>query len=227
MSKTVRIAALGASLLLAASALFSCGNNGQIADSYEIIKESTDKALAIESGEILVYEMNTAAKDIEGYSLNSSSETYIRYTGTESPDFDLNATKTDIASGETEAYELIKDGDSVLELFNGQGEFVEDAEIPDIFELFRVEFGTSDIKSVEVVRMEKGVQLYSLTMSEKYANKFDTEADGVVTDCTGVVLSYYINSVKELQKVVCEYTSTVTVNGESAEVVKAIDAQIA
>ena len=227
MSKTVRIAALGATVLLAVSAFLACGGNAQITDSYKIIKESTEKALENESGEILVYEMNTAAKDIEGYSLNTSSETYIRYTGTESPDFDLNATRTDIASGETEAYELIKDGDNVLELLNGQGEFVEDAELPDIFELFRVEYDTSDIKSVEIKYMEKGVQLYALTMSGKYADKFDTEADGVVTDCTGVVLSYYINSVKELQKVVCEYTSTVTVNGESAEVVKAIDAQIA
>ena len=65
MSKTVRIAALGATLLLAASAFFACGNSAQIADSYKIIKESTDKALGNESGEILVYEMSTAAKDIE------------------------------------------------------------------------------------------------------------------------------------------------------------------
>ncbi len=227
MKKNVRIAALGISLLLAASAAFACGDNGQTAEAYTIIKESTDKALSIESGEILIYEMNTADKDFEGHILNKSSETYIRYTGTEEPDFDLNATITAIATGETDTYELIKDGENVLELTNGEGAFIEDAVLPDIFEIFRLGYDVKDIKSVEVVWQEKGVQLYSLTMNSQYANKFDATEDGVTTDCTGVVLSYYINSVKELQKVVCEYTSTVTVNGETVNVVKAIDAQIA
>ncbi len=227
MKKNVRIAALGISLLLAASAAFACGDNGQTAEAYTIIKESTDKALSIESGEILIYEMNTADKDFEGYALNKSSETYIRFTGTEDPDFNLSATITAVDAGQADTYELIKDGENVLELTNGEGAFIEDAVLPDIFELFRLEYDVKDIKSVEVVWLEKGIQLYSLTMNSQYANKFDITEDDMTTDCTDVVLSYYINSVKELQKVVCEYTSTVTVNGESVKVVKAIDAQIA
>lgn len=227
MKKTVKIASLGMAVCLAAASLFACGDKTQITDTYAIIKESTDKALGIESGEILIYEMNTASEDFEGYVLNTSTETYIRFNGTEAPDFDLNATSVVTATGESTTYELIKDGENVLELTNGEGSFVEDAVLPDIFETFRLDFDEGDIKSVEIVRMEKGVQLYELTMTSKYADKFDTEADGASTDCTGVVLAYYIDSVKNLQKLVCEYTSTVTVDGVSKQVVKAVDAQIA
>ncbi len=227
MNKNVRIAALGAAVCLVASSFFACGSKALITDTYTIIKDSTDKALSIESGEILIYEMNTAEKDIEGHPLNVSTETYIRFTGTENPDFDLNATTDVTATGECTTYELVKDGDTVLELIDGSGSFAPDAEIPDIFEMFRLDFSEEDIKSVELTPTEKGIQLYKLTMSKQYADKFDTEADGVTTDCTEVVLAYYIDAVKNLQKLVCEYTSTVTVDGTSVQVVKAVDAQIA
>lgn len=227
MNKTVRIASFGAAVCLAAASLFACGNKTLITDTYTIIKESTDKALSIESGEILIYEISTADKNIEGHSLNGSTETYIRFTGTEDPDFDLTATIDDTLIGETTTYELVKDGETVIELVDGNGSFAPDADIPDIFETFRLDFTVSDIKNVEVTPTEKGIQLYKLTMSKDYANKFDTEADGVATDCTDVVLAYYIDAVKNLQKLVCEYTLTVTVDGTAVNVVKAVDAQIA
>ena len=227
MNRTVKIAALVTALCLVSASLFGCNGNAEKAEYFELIKTSSEAAVALESGEILVHESITADVEIEGVNNSGNSETFIYFTNGEVPDFELRATTSIGVDGAAKQYELIKDGDTVLELVDGVGDFVSEKELPDIFANFRVDFELNDIKTVVVESELKGVKVYKLSMTKAYADEFDSEVDGVNTDCTDIAYSYYIDSRGTLQKVVCETASTVTVGGQSQSLVSVVDSAIA
>lgn len=227
MKRTLKTAVLGTALCLSACLLFSCGGSAQTAEYYEAVKTACESALTKESGEILIYESITADTDIENGYKNGSRETYIRFDGTEAPDFEMSVTDTFAGEDEPALYELIKDGDMILELVDGQGSIVTDVELPDIFENFRVDFEADDIKNAEVELRDKGIKCYKLTMKPSFVDSFDGETDGASSDYTAVTYSFYIDSVKRLEKVVCEMAVTVTVGDQTQQVVRVIDSEIA
>lgn len=218
-----KITFLGAVLCLAVTLLFSCTASSEAAEYYDIIKASCESALSKESGEILIYESITADTDLENGYKSGSTETYIYFSGSESPDFEMTVTD----SSENGTYQLFKDGETVIELFDGEGSIVTDKELPDLFENFRVEFTADDIKKAETEQREKGVKCYKLTMKPSFVDRFDGEADGVSSDYTAITYSFYIDSVKRLEKIVCEMTVTVTADGQTQQVVRVIDSEIA
>ena len=227
MKRIQKTAVFATALCLAVSILASCGSKVDVAEYYELIKTSCNSALAIESGEILVYESITADSDMENGYATGSVETYVRFEGNETPDFELSSTKITASTGDYEFYELIKDGDTVIELIDGEGKFAENVQLPDIFENFRVEFTAQDVKSIEIEQREKGVKCYKLIMKSAYIDSFDTETAEVSSDCTALTYSFCIDSLKRLEKVVCEMTLTVSANGQTQKVVRVIDSEIA
>lgn len=223
MNRIFKIAALGAAVCVLSASLFSCGGDAQNDEYFAAVKNGSELATALDAGEILVHESITASEDIEGGYANGTSETHIRFTG---ENFELKST---LSSGENDSstYELIKDGDTVIELKNGEGELVTDVELPDVFATFRVDFTAEDIEDVAVETELKGVKSYKLRMTKSYVNGFDSDTEGVVTDCTDVVYTYYITPRGELEKVVSEKSLTVTVGDKAQSVVKVVDSAIA
>lgn len=225
MNRLYRIAALGAALALASTVLVGCRNEKDISEKLSIISESCEKTVTQESGEILIYKTLKVDTDIEGVAENSSEETYIKYANnTGDPDFTINRTSTVNASEQSSSYEFVKEGDILIELYDGVGNFAQTA--PDIFEGIRLDFDVSDIESIEVTSLSKGVKEYNILMTDEYADTFDSESDGTVIDCTKVVYCYYIDSMLELSNILRETTSTLTHNGESQTMVEFIDAKI-
>ena len=222
MKRTKKITFLGTALCLAVTLLFSCTAGSEAAEYYDIIKASCESALSKEIGEILIYESITTDTDLENGYKSGSSETYIYYSGSESPDFEMTVTD----SGESATYQLFKNGETVIELVDNEGSVVTDKELPDLFENFRVNFTAEDIKKAEAEQHEKGVKCYKLTMKTSFVDSFDSEADGVSSDYTAVTYSFYIDSLKRLEKIVCEMTATVTADGQTQQVVRVIDSQI-
>ncbi len=229
MNKFCRIAALGVAVFLSASMFFGCRDEKDIAEKFAFISESCDKALALESGEILIYDSVKLNKDVEGAAQNGTTETYIVFeNGPKSPDFGLEKNVMLDASDKASKYELVKTPETVIEFVDGVGkELPKDTEMPDIFEIFRVSFEASDIEDVTVTLLDKGIRSYTLTMSDEYADKYDFNEGDASSDCTGVVICYYINSVKELSNVTFEITSELTASGETQTVTRFIDAKIA
>ena len=229
MNKFCRIAALGVAVLLSASMLFGCRDEKDIADKFAIINESCDRALSLESGEILIYDTVKLDKDVEGVAQNGTTETYIVFENApEDPHFGLERTEILDARDTASKYELIKNDKAVIEFIDGVGkELAIDTEMPDIFEIFRINFDVSDIEDVTVTLLDKGIRAYALTMSDEYANKYDFNEEGISSDCTDVVICYYISSVKDFGNVTFEITSKLTADGETQTVTRFIDAKIA
>lgn len=193
---------------------------------YDVVKASSEWAVSLESGEILVHESVTVDENIEGGYVNRSSETYVRFSGENASDFELKSTSS-VDGAESVTYELIKDGDRILALENGEGDFVDGAEVPDIFENLRVEFEATNIKDASVEIGLKGVKSYKLTMNKEYTDSFDSETDGVLYDCTGLIYTYYVNPHGELEKAVYETTASITCGDMVQNVVTVVDATVA
>ncbi len=226
MNRIVKLAVLSTAVCALSGMLFACGNDAEINQYYEIVKLGSESAVALDVSEILVHESVTADKDIEGCYLNGTSETYIHFIGDDASDFELNSISS-FGEGDAVTYELIKNDDMILELYNGSGNLVDDAVIPDFFENFRLGFTAQDIKRIDVGVELKGVKSYKFTMSKAYINSFDSEADGVATDCTDVSYTYYIDPYGVLEKVVSETALTVTYGDKTQNVVRVIDSAIA
>ena len=232
MNRFLRGASLAAALIVSTSMFFACGNNpnGKInkkdfEEKLTFINEVSDKALNIEKGEILVNETVTLENDIESVAKNRTIETYVRFSnGPEMPDFELEKTTCLKGSEDVERYTFVKSGETMFELFNGVGEYAEEA--PDIYEALRIDFDVDSIKNIEVLDAEKGNDCYKLTMVNEYANKFDKDSDGVKFDCTEVIISYYVDSLGHFTKRTCEITTTLIANGESQSMTQFIEAKI-
>ena len=129
MNKFLRGACFAAALVVSTSMLFSCKED--YSEELAKITETTDKALGLEKGEILVNETFTLEKDIADVAENGTIETFVRFSnGPESPDFELEKTEYMINAGSNPVYTFVKSGETMFELFDGVGEYAEDA--PDI-----------------------------------------------------------------------------------------------
>ena len=227
MNRTVKFAAIGAAVCILSASLFSCGGGVDKGECYELIKASSEAAAALEAGEILIYESVTADVDIEDCYTGGTTETYIRFTGGEALDFELSSSKAVSIDSPATTYELIKSGDTVFELYDGVGKMLENPELPDIFENFRVNFTAEDIKKVEVETGLKGVKAYKLTMTKAYINSFDSKTESAQTDCNGITYTYYLDPHGELEKVVCETLVSVKAGDKTQTVIKVTDSAIA
>ncbi len=226
MNRFIKGAALGLALVLSSAAFFGCQSKADISEEFEFVTGVSDKALSINEGEILVNETVTAEKDIEGVVQSKDIETYITFSnGPEAPDFELQRTEVLAASSDViSEYTFVKSGETMLELFDGVGDYATEA--PDIYESFAIDFGTDEISELEVTGAEKGNDCYMMTMTSEYADKLDAESDGAKFDCTSVVICYYIDSLDRLTKRTCEITYTLTADGESQTVTRFIDSKI-
>ena len=225
MNRYIKGAALGLAFILSSTIFCGCQNETNIADKLAIVTEISDKALSISEGEILIKETVTAEKDIEGVAQSMDIETYVRFTsGPEAPDFELERSQLITSTGDCSEYNFVKSGETLLELFDGVGDYADEA--PDIYETFNIDFGVDEISEFEVIDAEKGNDCYKMTMTPEYADKYDTESDGAKFDCTSVVICYYIDSVDRFTKRTCEITFTLTVDGESQTVTRFIESKI-
>ena len=225
MNRLIKGAALGLALVLSSTAFFGCQSKADISEKFEFVTGVSDKALSVTEGEILVNETVTAQKDIEGIVQSKDIETYITFSnGPEAPDFELQRTEVLASSGDRSEYTFVKSGETMLELFDGVGDYATEA--PDIYESFAIDFGTDEISELEVTDAEKGNDCYMMTMTSEYADKLDTESDGTKLDCTSVIICYYIDSLERLTKRTCEITYTLTLDGESQTVSRFIDSKI-
>ncbi|MBQ8249710.1 MAG: hypothetical protein IJY93_07530 [Clostridia bacterium] len=226
MNRFAKCAALGLALVLSSTAIFGCQSKAEVSEKLEYVTGISNKALNISEGEILVNEKVTVEKVIEGIAQNKDIETYIVFTnGPEAPDFELQKNETLADTGEYSVYTFVKSGETMIELFDGVGDVA--VEAPDIYEALRVDFSADEISKLEVTKAEKLNDCYKMTMVSEYADKYDTETDGVTYDCTSLVICYYIDSVERLTKRTCEITYTLTVNGESQTVTRFIESKIA
>ncbi|MBQ8509238.1 MAG: hypothetical protein IJ493_04950 [Clostridia bacterium] len=210
-----KIAALTAALCLASSLLCGCRSEKQLTEDFEVPKQGCENAIALESGEIMIYASVKAEKDVPVYATNSSTETYIKFVQGEALEYDLTANTTITSTGETSTFEATQEMGELVQLQDG---VVISAEEPDIFEGFRINYTTADIESIEVVSTGDGLTLYAVTMTGAYADTFDLEADGVKSDCTKVLYNYYVDASGVTRTVLSEFTRTVTSDGESQSV---------
>ena len=225
MNRFFRIVSLGAALCVGAALLVGCRDEKDISEKLELISEGCSKAISDESGEILVYKTVRFQNDVEGVLDSSIEETYVRFANNAgAPDFELTRDTTMSVSGDVSSYQFLKEGETMIELFNGSGGYATEA--PDIFEEFYVDFEAADIESVKVTVKEKGFKEYRLMMTSSYANSFDTESDGLTKDCTSVIYCYYIDNYTNLSNILREFVYTVTYDGEAQRLVEFIDAKI-
>lgn len=223
MKALLRTAALLAAFVLVCT-MSACGRNeAAIAESLDAVKESCKVEAEAKSGEICIYKTIKLDTDIEGIAQNSSIETYIKYVNeTGDPDFALTETTKIATSNNSSTRTFEKEGELMLELVDGVGNFATEA--PDIFEELHANFEVQDVESSDVVATGyKGIKEYKFVMTSEYANSFDTERDGAVLDCIAVKYTYSIDGSKDIATILREYTYTITYDGQSQTLVEVVD----
>lgn len=225
MNRFLKMLSLALVLLIGVALFAGCRNEKDISEKLDLIFEACDKAIGDESGEILIHKTVKLNTDIEDILESSTEETFVQFRNNSGePDFNLTRDYSATNSDSVSNYEFAKEGEVMIELFDGSGDYATEA--PDIFEEFRVKFTASDVESIEITTQEKGFKEYKLYMKSSYANGFDSEADGLTKDCISVAYCYYVDNYKNLSNILREYVYTVTYEGESQELVEFIDAKI-
>ncbi len=225
MKRFLKILSIAAALIICVAAFAGCRNSKDISEKLDLIFEVCVSEISDESGEILIYRNVSVEKDIEDVLAGVTEETFVQFrNNTGAPDFNLTRTSASSDSDETLEYEFAKEGEFMVELFNGSGDIATEA--PDIFEEFKIRFSASDVEKIEVSQQAKGFKEYKITMKAAYADGFDTEEDGLLKDCTGVVYCYYIDNYKNLSNILRQFNYKATYEGETQKVVEIIDAKI-
>ena len=225
MNRFLKIVSLGMALFIGATLLVGCRDEKDITQKIELVFEASDKAISDENGEILIYKTVKLDKDIEGVLVNTSEDTFVQFRNNiDEPDFELTRDYSESGAEKSTQYQFVKEGDVMIELFDGRGDYAEVA--PDIFEEFKLTFTAADVDYIEVTAKEKGFKEYKFYMTEAYINTFDSEADGLTKDCTDIAYGYYVNNYKNLSNVLREYVYTVTYNGEAQQLIEFVDAKI-
>ena len=225
MNRFLKMLSLALALLVGAMLLASCRNEKDISEKLDLIFEACDKAIGDESGELLIHKTVKLDADIEDVLESSTEETFVQFRNNSGdPDFNLTRDYSSKNSANVSNYEFAKEGDVMIELFDGSGNYVTEA--PDIFEEFKVKFTASDVDEMVVTPKEKGFKEYKFYMKAAYANGFDTESDGLKKDCVGVAYCYYVDNYKNLSNILREYVYTVTYGEESQKLTEFIDAKI-
>lgn len=225
MNRFLKILSLVTALLVCASLFVGCRNEKDISEKLELIFEACDKAISDESGEILIYRNVLVQTDIKDLLAGITEETYVQFrNNTGDPDFNLTRNTVRSDSDEAVEYEFAKEGEVMIELVNGSGDYATEA--PDIFEEFKLTFTADDVDTIEVTVREKGFKEYLFYMKQSYADSFDSEADGLKKDCVSVTYCYYVDNYKNLSNILREYIYTATYEGESQKLVEFIDAKI-
>ena len=222
MKTTLRIAAAVAALAMTAAMTAGCRNEKQITENLAAALAGSELLLAQESGEIMIYESVKLDRDVEGHAVNSVTESYVKFVVADGElEYDLGATVTRVVGGAVTTYDATCENGKFSQFLNLAPVPESEMARPDLFDRFRITFTAADVEKVETADAGGGVTFYSMTMTDAYADSFDTETDGVKYDCERVVYNYYLDAAGILRQVLGEQTATLTdTAGESQEVVK-------
>lgn len=224
MKTILKIAALCATICLIPAMLFGCRNEKKLTENFAVPKLGSENAQALSSGEIMVYENYKPEKEVTDRVMASVTETYIKFVQGSELSYDFTESRKTVSTNEIDLLEATQEGGDLTVARNGV--VVSDDEAPDIFSYFKINYDVSDIENIDITDTGEGTVLYAVTMTSKYADKFDSEADGVKIDCTKVLYNYYIDASNVTHNVLSEFTSTVTCDGNSQQVVRFIQATI-
>lgn len=219
MKSIRKIAAIFAAMLIITAMFTGCRNEKELLGYFDIIKNGCDKAIALESGEIMVYEAFKPELDIESKQLYTKvTETYIKFVQGDELEYDYNESGKIVATNEVvDRLEATQENGKLVVSKNG--EKVSSDEAPDIFRYFKFDYTVADIENIEVLDAGNGVTLYAVTMTDSYARGFDSDTDGQKFDCDKVVYNYYIDSDGVARGVLSEYTYTYTADSKSQTIV--------
>ena len=185
-----------------------------------MIGKSCENALAAAKAEIEITESVTVSEPIEGVIENESLYTYIQYEQGEGGAFSI---KTDDGTSE---YALYK---SELGTFEVKDDVITEytGEAPDFSEYLKLAFALEDVKTISVEWGDKGTKLYTVTMTDAYADKFDAESEGSKYDCKSVQYVYKIDSLTRLKFVDTKYTADVVRGDKTISSVKTVELRFA
>ncbi len=221
MNRITKIAALTTALCLAATMTVGCRNEKQISNDLAVAIGGSELLLALESGEIMLYESVKLDTDVEGHAVNSVTESYVKYAmNGDALEYDLGATVTRVVGGAITSYDARFENGTFTQTLNHKPVSTDEMPEPDLFERFRIDFTAADVENIDTAQVQ-GATLYIVTMGADYVDGFDTETDGVKYDCTEMVYNYYVDGAGVLRQVLSEQTATLTTtDGNSQQVVK-------
>lgn len=224
MKNIRKIAALATVFALVTVMMIGCRNEKKLAEKFEIPKLGSEKAAALESGEIMVYETFKTENDIEERLYSTITETYIKFINQGELLFDFTESKKTVETDNIDQLEATNDTDGIIVSRNGI--VVSSDEAPDIFSYIKIDYDISDVENIVVADTGNGTTLYAVTMTGAHADKFDYTEDGLESDCTKVVHNYYVDTAGVTRNILSEYTNTVRYNGESQTTVRFIQTTI-
>ncbi len=220
MKRITRLAALGLVLSVAGTGLFGCGSK-EYTEQFDMITNSSSKALEATGGKLEIDEKITAEKDIEGVIKSDDTYTHIQYKKGDTLSYELK--RYDDVNADV-SYELFTSDMGTFEV-NADGDVTPySGAAPMIFEYISVNFNIDEVESIEVTSGKEGTKLYSVTTTGAYADKFDTALNGGEYDCTLVTYVYQIDSLSRLKSVTTEYMADFTYNGETQKTVRTVKA---
>lgn len=209
-----RIAALALTLCLTSAALLGCRNETKLAEDLSVAKSGLEKASALESGEIMVYETLKTDHDVQDKLQSSVKETYIKFLRGGELEYDFTETEKIAATGEMKTYEATSEkGETIV---TRDGVVVDKSEAPDIFSYFAMDYDVSEVDSIEVINAGEQT-LYTVTMKSDYDVGFSR--DGIDYKCEKALYNYYIDSDGVVRTVLSEFTFEADCNGDVQTVV--------
>ena len=214
MKSISKIAALMAACCVVLTAMYGCRDEKELLERLGVIVDGCNAAISLTSGEIMVYETFKPEANRDDKILESVTETYAKFIQEDSLEYDYTGSKKYVSTEKVDLLEATQSGGELIVTRNGV--VVSNDEAPDIFEYFRIDYTVADIENIDIIETTgESVMLYAVTMTGSYADRFDGEADGVVTDCKKVIYNYYFDYTGTVRDVMINYELELEYNGET------------
>ncbi len=225
MKSISKIAVLFAACCVLITAMYGCRDEKELEENLGVISDGCNAAISLTSGEIMVYETFKPEANRDNKILESVTETYAKFVQEDGLEYDYTGSKKYVSTETVDLLEATQTGGELIVTKNGV--VVSNDEAPDIFEYFRIDYTVADIENIDIIETTgDNMILYAVTMKSSYADKFDGEADGVVTDCKKVVYNYYFDYTGTVHNVLINYDLELEYNGETQSAEHFIQATI-
>ena len=214
MKSISKITALIAVFCIIIASMSGCRDEKELEANLAVVIDGCESAISLPSGEIMVYETFKPEANRDDKILESVTETYAKFIQENGLEYDYTGSKKIVSTETVDLLEATQSGGELIVTKNGV--VVSNDEAPDIFKYFKIDYTVTDVENIEIIQSSsENMMLYAVTMTDTYADKFDSESDGVKTNCKKVVYNYYLDYSGTVRNVLINYTLELEYNGET------------
>ncbi len=215
MIKFRKFAAQLLALCLASTALVGCRNEGKLTEQLDTVKAAVEGAVALTSGEIMVYATQKTELDYPGVLETEIAETYVKFINDGELQYDFTESTKTVSSGEVRYYEATSE--QGMTVVTRDGVVQPETDAPDIFAYFKADFDVTAVEDISLIEATDRT-IYAIEMTDAFEDTLDTEINGAKFTCERMVYNYHILADGTLASCLAESSFSVEYGGKTQTV---------